>query len=139
MIWRMRWCFQWQGKKLNWGKDLLEKSLSVFWTIDSCALTSAASINCKVLFFFFLFLISSTVWMLLRGSYFAVKFCWWILKLLCFKFCVGDISGFLIPVVSPLHSECFKFASHLTKSVFSSFHVIVVSFQMPVALYCVLT
>ena len=38
----------------------------------------------------------------------------------------------------PLCSECFKFASHLTKSIFRSLYVMAVSFQMPVALYCVL-
>ena len=30
---------QQQQQNLNWGKDLLEKSLSALWTIDSCALT----------------------------------------------------------------------------------------------------
>ena len=38
----------------------------------------------------------------------------------------------------PLCSECFKFASHLTKSVFHSFHVMVVSFQIPVALIIII-
>ena len=41
----------------------------------------------------------------------------------------------VFPVGSPLCSECFKFVSHLTKSVFRSFHVMVVSFQMLLALY----
>ena len=58
---------------------------------------------------------------LFLGFYFSVKFCR-ILKLLCFRVCVGDINGILFPVVFfPLCSECFQFASHLTKSIFCSF------------------
>ena len=135
-------------KKLNWGKMYLrnicqhfQRLIPVLWlphgSLFQVART-AASINCQVFFFFFL--INRTDWFLFRGSYFAVKFCWRILKLLkCLKFCVGDINGILFLVGFPLCCECFKFASHLTKSLlFRSFHVMIVSFQMPVAPYCVL-
>ena len=53
-------------------------------------------------------------------------------------FFVGDINGILFSMVFTLCNECFKFASHLTKSVFCSFHTLVVSFQISIALYCVL-
>ena len=71
-------------------------------------------------------------------SYFAVKFCWGTLKLLCIKFCVGDINGVLFSVVFLQYSNCFRFALRLTKSVFHSLHVMAVSFQMPITPYCLL-
>ena len=81
--------------------------------------------------FFYLFLNNSTDW----GSSFAVKFCWRILKLLCLQFCVGDIDGILFSVVSPLCSECLKFASHLTKSLFHAL-IMALSFQTSVVPCC---
>ena len=126
------------------GKDLLEKSLSALWTIDSCALTSTLKSVSRLLeqqehklpgLFFF---INSIDWLLFHRSYFAVKLCWGILKLLCPRFCVRDIDGILFSMVLPLCSECLKFASYLTKSLFRSLYVMALSFQMPVAPYCVL-
>ena len=67
-----------------------------------------------------------------QGSYFAVQFCWRILKCLCFKFCVRDTNGILFPMVfSPLCSERFKFASHSLNHYSVHFHFMVVSFKYP--------
>ena len=66
------------------------------WSLFQGART-AASINCRIM----LPLIYSTDWFLFRGPFFAVKFCWRILKLLCLKFCVETSMEFYFPRISP--------------------------------------
>ena len=73
------------GKEINWGKDLLEKSLSTLWTIGSCALSSSLKSvpGCQnssqhklpgLFFFFFFFLINSTDWFCFAGLILLLKF-----------------------------------------------------------------
>ena len=93
---------------------------------------SAASINCQ----FFVFLFSSVALTdLFHRPHVAVKFCW---SFYVLRFMSETSMEFYFPWFTLYVASAFQFASHLTKSVFRSFPVMVVSFQMPVALYCML-
>ena len=100
-----RWIVLWAAVSSGWKQEKIWRKLCQHFQRVICVLwlphrlfkvaRTAASINCLV--------ISESITLMdfcFTGLKFAIKFCWRILKFLCFKFCVRDINKNLFPMVA---------------------------------------